>query len=421
LEDEGLLRFEGESWSLLSEADGLPAGGVLDALLTADSLWVSYEEAVVRFDLGTGDWETMPLESIHTMHETAGGEIWFGGAWHVIRYDPGSDNYEEFDTETGPIPAWLVTDMVEDERGLYVGSYGGGVTFYDGIRWETWQTSAELGGNLIEAIGQDRDGAVWFTHPGTGLSRYRPESDTWQVFGEANGALDWPSAPGVDSHGNLWIGDYGELVYHDGQGWQTLSAPELADVSIYGIEFGPGDVQWIATDGGLMRYDPAVDEWATFTGADHALLGDIWCFLAASDGTVWVGGEDGLVQYDGAGWRTPEASGDAPQFVDDLVEGLDGSLWVAADGELGHLADGRWTYATWPSDGWLETLAVGPDGSIWAGYEGLGRYDPASGAWQMFTTADGLVHRTVLAVHVTPEGVVWVGTEGGISRYAPQR
>jgi streptogramin lyase len=106
-------------------------------------------------------------------------------------------------------------------------------------------------------------------------------------------------------------------------------------------------------------------------------------------------------------------------LVDDLAEAPDGSLWIAADGELGHLTDGRWSYFAWPSDGWLERVAVGPDGSVWAGHEGLGRYDPASGDWQLFTPADGLAHRIVRAIHVTPEGLVWVGTEGGVSRYVP--
>ena len=54
LEDQGLASFDGEEWTVLTSADGLPAGGVLDALLTDDSLWVSYEEAVVRFDLADG-------------------------------------------------------------------------------------------------------------------------------------------------------------------------------------------------------------------------------------------------------------------------------------------------------------------------------------------------------------------------------
>jgi serine/threonine protein kinase len=419
LEDQGLALFDGEAWIVLTSADDLPGDGILDALLTDDALWVSFDQAMVWFDLETGDAEIIEQDNIHAIHQTADGELWFAGAWRAIRFDPDTGDWQEFETTPGPIPAWLVTDIVEDEEGLWFGTYGGGVAFYDGSRWETWATDAELGGNWIEAIRQDKDGALWFAHPGTGLSRYQPEGDAWQVFGQAEGALDWPSVPAVDSDGNLWIGDYGELVYYDGQGWQTFTAPELTDVSIYAIEIGPDDVQWLVTDSGLMRHNPATDEWTTFTGADHPIIGDIWSVLASSDGTVWLGGEEGVVRYDGSAWSTPAASGGAPQFVYGLAEAPDGSLWIATDGQLGHLADGRWSYLAWPTDDWMERVAAGPDGSVWAGYEGLGRYDPSNGDWQMFTPADGLGHRIVQAIHVTPEGVVWVGTEGGVSRYVP--
>jgi ligand-binding sensor domain-containing protein len=419
LDDQGLALFNGEVWNVLTSADGLPSDQVMDVLLTDDALWVSCDEAVVRFDLEMAGGEIIPQAYIHTIHQTADGELWFGGEWRALRFDPDSGDWQEFETTTGPIPGSLVTDIVDDEDGLWFGTYGGGVAFYDGSRWKTWATEEDLGGNVIEAIRQDKAGMLWFTHPGSGLSRYEPERDVWQVFGEAEGASDWAYVPDVDNDGNLWIGDYGELLFYDGQGWQRVTAPELADVDVYVIEIGPGDVQWLVSDGSLMRHDPVTDEWTTFTAADHPIIADIWSILAASDGALWLGGEEGLVRYDGSTWSAPEAVGNAPKYVDDLAEAPDGSLWIAADGELGHLADGRWSYVAWPSDGWLEYLAIGPDGSVWAGYEGLGRYDPASGDWQMFTPDDGLAHLIVRTIHVTPDGVVWVATEGGLSRYVP--
>jgi ligand-binding sensor domain-containing protein len=208
-------------------------------------------------------------------------------------------------------------------------------------------------------------------------------------------------------------------LYYDGQGWQTFSAPELEDVSIYALGFGPGDVKWIVTDRGLMRHEPARDEWTTFTARDHPIIEDIWSLLVARDGTVWIGGEGGIVHYDGSAWRTPEGSGSPPLFVDDIAEAADGSLWVAADGELGHFDAGRWSYFSWPSDGWLERVTVGPDGKIWTGYDGLGRFDPTDAAWQHYGPDDGLVHPLVQAILATADGVVWVGTEGGVSRFVP--
>jgi ligand-binding sensor domain-containing protein len=126
-----------------------------------------------------------------------------------------------------------------------------------------------------------------------------------------------------------------------------------------------------------------------------------------------------LVRFDGADWVTPDVSGSAPGWVDDMAEAPDGSLWVTADGELYHLDGGRWSRFAWPGGGWVESVAVAPDGAVWAGYEGLGRFDPSTGVWQTFSTDDGLAHQEVQAIHVTSEGVVWVGTRGGISRYVP--
>ena len=419
LEDRGLAHFDGHAWKILTEADGLAGEGVLALLLAGDTLWASSDPGLARFDLDTGSTETISQTGIYAIHESASAELWFGGEGRALRFDPGTGDWQEFETSPGPIPSWWVTDIVEVDGGLCFGTYGGGLAFYDGSDWETWTADAGVGGNLIEAIRQDGDGGIWVSHPGSGLSRYDPQQDTWQVFGEAEGALDWSSLPGVDSQGRLWIGDYGELLTYDGQAWQTFQDPALEETSIYAIQFGPADVMWLMTGRGLVRHDPAADEWTTFTAADHAFIADIWSLLAASDGTIWLGAEDGLVHYDGTSWSTPTASGNPPDLVDDLAEAPDGSLWMAADGELGHLDAGRWSYFSWPSEGWLETVAAAPDGRIWAGYEGLARFDPATGDWRHFSPDDGLVHLLVRAIHVTPDGTVWVGTEAGVSRYVP--
>lgn len=426
LDEQGLAHFDGDEWKVFTSDDGLPGDQVYDLLLIDDEeLLVSFDDEVVRFDLETDGWEIIPQLSdigILRMHQAEDKSLWFVGYEGATRYDPETGDWQRFESEPGTIPAWLVTDIIEDEDGLWLGTYGGGVGRFvkgDRSRWETWATDDELGGNEIETILQDGTGALWFTHPGSGLSRYDPAGDTWQTFGEHEGALDWPSVPGVDSDGHLWIGDYGELRRYDGRVWQSFTPAQLADITVYHIAFGPDDVQWLWTDAGLMRHDPATDEWTTFTAADHLVLEDVYTLFVSSDGTLWVGGEDALVRYDGSDWNAPTASGDPPEYVSDIAEAPDGSLWVVADGALYHLDGNQWIQFSWPGEGWMETLAIGPDGTVWAGHEDLGHFDPSSGVWETFTTADGLVHHQVEAIYVTPDGVVWVGTIGGVSRYVP--
>ena len=98
----------------------------------------------------------------------------------------------------------------------------------------------------------------------------------------------------VDAAGNLWIagrfyfwGEVGlamlsadQLGYQPLPGggfdtgawkvWSSLHHP-IPSVFINDMEFGPGGVIWIASDGGLTRFDPAAPQpemWFTYTPAN---------------------------------------------------------------------------------------------------------------------------------------------------------
>jgi ligand-binding sensor domain-containing protein len=58
---------------------------------------------------------------------------------------------------------------------------------------------------------------------------------------------------------------------------------------------------------------------------------------------------------------------------------------------------------------------------MWFGTNGAGvsRYDPVTGTWRTFTTANGLAGDNVSAIAAGPDGTMWFGTSGGLSRYDP--
>jgi len=64
------------------------------------------------------------------------------------------------------------------------------------------------------------------------------------------------------------------------------------------------------------------------------------------------------------------------------------------------------------------TIYQDRDGVMWFGTEtGVSRYDGKQ--FVTFTTQDGLADNAVLAIHQDPDGVMWFGTRGGVSRYEP--
>lgn len=69
-----------------------------------------------------------------------------------------------------------------------------------------------------------------------------------------------------------------------------------------------------------------------------------------------------------------------------------------------------------------KAFCVRSDGPrVWVGTDrGLARYE--SGKWKVYGTDDGLPHRVVLSLDVSPRtGDLWIGTMGGLARYSAGR
>lgn len=423
LDYNGLARFDGNTWTIITAEDGLPGNSVYDMLLLDDeTALLALGSEVARFNLRTGQSETLPQLSqfgIQRLRVARDGRQWFAGEGGAAYYDPQTGDWQKFPAWSDHLPTWP-TAIFEDEQGIWLSTWGSGLLLYDGQRFQPRLTQDTLSGNRVEAIVQDGRGFIWFTLRGAGLSRYDPSTDAWANFDSNNGAVDWPAAPGIDGQGNMWTGEYGSLVWYDGQNWQTFESEALQDLAIHSVTFGPGDVKWIMTDNGLLCHDPTQDRWTRFSAADHPLLEQPMQVFAARDGTVWVGCNEGLVRYDGGKWIAPEYSGHGPEtMISRFAQAPDGSLWVVGNGRLYQLQDDQWKQVQGSSYMWFEALAIGPDGIIWGGYERLGRYDPAANEWHYFDTTDGLIYPAIQALYITAEGVVWIGTEAGVSRYTP--
>jgi hypothetical protein len=67
-----------------------------------------------------------------------------------------------------------VTSIVQDREGLlWFSTFGSGVSRYDGQTFTTFTTQDGLAHNSVTAIAQDGEGALWFTTKAGGVTRYR--------------------------------------------------------------------------------------------------------------------------------------------------------------------------------------------------------------------------------------------------------
>jgi len=70
-------------------------------------------------------------------------------------------------------------------------------------------------------------------------------------------------------------------------------------------------------------------------------------------------------------------------------------------------------------DAFLEGMVVASDGTVWIATAGAGvaQLDPSSESWTVYTTEGGLAANTVRGIDLAPDGVLWFGTDGGVSRF----
>lgn len=228
-----------------------------------------------------------------------------------------------------------------------------------------------------------------------------------------------------------------------------------------------GDLMWVGTSGGVIRYNIKTDDYKLFDLRSGLLANGIF-HISKIDGRLVVGTYGGGMSiYDAANekWDTyniPQGLGDA--FVYDVLKSADGDIWIATWSGANRVRQGaldersQWELFTventsggLPND-WVYGLAAGKNGEVWMATEGgLARY--MDGKWTNWNHKDGLgaayelvkdqiqftndpaqysKHHTrqktemdlenvdvaynpnyIVALQVDNAGVVWAGTWGG--------
>lgn len=166
-----------------------------------------------------------------------------------------------------------------------------------------------------------------------------------------------------------------------------------------------GDIVWIGTSGGIIRYDTRSDEHKLYDNHVPGILSNGIFHLSKLDDRIVAGTYGGgLSIYDPASdtWRNYNIpDGLADQFVYGLLRARNGDIWIATWSGVNRVRGGAlddpsaWETFTVENTGgglpnlWVYGLREAADGSMWFGTEeGLAQYK--DGEWRHWKHADGL-------------------------------
>lgn len=328
----GASHWNPRSWALGHYSSPLTRNVPINAFAERGpgKLWVGTLRGIVEIEtasrrerrpvLGPGNPE-LTDERVMALLRDRSGTLWIGTmAGGLSRFDPATGSMRVFrhsDSDPASLPADGVMSLYEDRAGVvWVGSYGGGLGRYDpasgGFLSYPFgrEDSTGLSIGQASAIAEDALGNLWIGTIGGGLNLLERRTGRFYHFRRRDGDTaslsdDTVYALHVDSRGELWVGTAGGGVDHligssanpEAVHFESPKGlDEMRGQVVYGIESDGIGRLWLATNNGLVRFDPRTRAMKVFHEA-HGLQGEDFNFNAhyrGRDGTLYFGGSNGF-------------------------------------------------------------------------------------------------------------------------------
>lgn len=415
----GLVRRRGGRFERFTTADGLPSDDIQTLYLDRRGrLWIGTHDGVARHDggrfLALGTADGLPHGSVWTLYEDHAGSLWIGTEGGLVRR--AGEGLETFTTADG-LSHDVIFEVFEDRRQQLWVATGAALDRRVGDRFET-DPSARAIRPPVWFFREDDAGRLW---TGTDRGLFVRENDAWTRFEPPEGLLDERVFDLVeDEEGSLWIGT----------GYQGLVRLRPRWIDHFGVAEGlPHHVtwtvlqdrrgaMWIATRNGLLRRDPG-GETTLFTTADGLPSANVNTLAEDPDGRLWVGTLSGLARLDGERFVVePWMTELEPKRANHLHFDAEDNLWIGTHGgglvrHRGGKLD-RISLAEGLPHAIVHDLAEGPDGSLWIATEGglVRLVDGKLDGERVVVVVPGLAQKLVSTLYADPEGGLWIGTWG---------
>ena len=381
-------------------------------------------KAITQYVQSTWNDESgLPENSVHALAQTPDGYLWFGTEEGLARFD--GVRFVTLTSHNSPgLPSSLIQALAASHDGtLWVGTDSGlshfrpSVTEVHGGSFTTLTIRDGLTDNNITALCEDREGALWV---GTALGLNRVTDGHVENWTSGHGLADAAvRAIAVDSGGTLWVATENGLSRFEEGHFVTFTTKDgLPGNTISSLAPAPDGSLWIGT----VAHGIAQIEQGRITIPKTAMP---WKEIAGlqvdGDGSLWIAFDrHGIGRLYGEKLELYDVSRGLPSDLcsNAMFEDREGNLWVGMlDSGAVQLRDARFSVfgkAEGLSGNYIGELVQGQDGSIYIGADnnGVDRLFP-DGHVEVLNQRNGLPNQAVYSLLVTHDGSLWIGYRRG--------
>ncbi len=273
----------------------------------------------------------------------------------------------------------------------------------------------------INQVFVDSEGNTWFATHGMGLYKYFTQDFDRQGPKDVNVVM----AIHRDKHGYTWIGSSTRGLWRmkDGKFKSYIDKTESFRNQVFAITEAPDGTLWIGTSMGLGKYNRLKDTFHWYTRADGLSSSAIINIQFDELGNLYVGTFNGGVNYfDGTKFQsiTTKQGLSSNSVSASHYSTYYHKLFIGNEFGMSAFVDGRVEPMTIPEIDNAGVLSIQPFRDslllLGSGGAGLAIYNPATRAKKILTTHQGLASDFIYFVAADPDGILWIGTEKGITR-----
>ncbi len=224
------------------------------------------------------------------------------------RLDPKTNIFNQFTSGNG-VKYTNIHGLLADDDWLWVGTFQDGISVLD-LRTErvikryiSGKDSNSIKNNFVESFYKTKAGEI-FVGTGTGLYRYNKAKDNFSLIRDVPETLHYVAII-EDANGSIWAGSLRDGLYYFNPSNHSkgsyISDPNnshsLSSNSVNSLFIDSRKNLWVATEGGLCKYNPKDQQFDVFSQKDGFLSNIFYKVQEDQYTNLWISTGNGLAKF----------------------------------------------------------------------------------------------------------------------------